>query len=267
MNGPCQLHNQGVLVTRPASQSANLCALIKAAGGTPIAFPTLEIRALNDGNTHRRLEEPWDLMLFVSRNAVEFGLEQMRRPPTTPSGTGHPRIGAVGRATAMALKAHDLAPDLLPEQGFDSEALLALPALKTVAGRRVLIVRGLGGRPLLGETLIQRGAEVAYAEVYERVVPDADINALIPHWQQELRFITATSDEVLQNLCEMVNRDHLPWLRRIPLVVMSDRGGGTAMQLGFRTVAVAEEASDEGIVEALCRLAINQRPSSPAVRR
>lgn len=260
MNGPCKLGGRGVLVTRPAGQSAGLCELIASAGGVPIAFPTIEIRPLSDDSTRARLNEPWDLMLFVSRNAVELALKLMASPPTAASGNGRPQIGAVGRATAAALRAHGMAPDLVPDQGFDSEALLALPALTAVAGRRVLIVRGVGGRPLLGETLIERGAHVAYAEVYRRALPETDINALIPEWQRQLGFITATSDEVLHNLCAMVSRDYRQWLHATPLVVMSDRGGGTAMQLGFRTVAVAEGASDEGILEALCRLAMNLRP-------
>jgi uroporphyrinogen-III synthase len=167
----------------------------------------------------------------------------------------------VGRATAAALSTGGLAPDLVPEHGFDSEALVALPALTDVQHRRVLIVRGVGGRALLGEILAERGAQVSFAEVYRRSIPRADVGGLIPEWRQTLGFITASSDEVLQNLCSMVPAAGHPWLHSLPLAVMSERGGVTAMQLGFRTVAVASETSDAGILDALCRLALGSRPA------
>lgn len=258
MIGPCRLDGCQVLVTRPAGQAAHLCELIRAIGAEAVAFPTLEIRAAEPADAARSLlAEPWDIILFVSRNAVDYGLPLLPDTSATPAGDSRPLTGAVGRATAAALREHGMAPDLVPDRGYDSEALLALPALTAVRGRRVLIVRGVGGRAKLGESLTQRGAEVAYAEVYRRCLPDADIDVQIPDWQQRLSFITATSDEVLQNLCQMVRGADQPALRSLPLVVISDRGGATAMTLGFRTVAVAEETSDQGIVDALCRLALS----------
>ena len=285
MSATCPLQGRGVLVTRPSAQAERLCQLIRNAGGEPIAFPTLEIQAANHPEQARqRLAEPWDLMLFVSRNAVDYGVALLQpdllarlsgklppreltdQEPTDQeqpaqqqptAGVGRPLLGAVGRATAAALSELGLAPDLVPERGFDSEALLALPALTQVAGKRVLIVRGEGGRPLLGETLHERGAKVAFAEVYRRALPAVDVSTELEAWQERLGFLTATSDEVLQNLLKMIGSEHQAWLLSMPLVVISDRGGATAMQLGFRRVAVAEETSDEGIIDALCRLAMS----------
>ena len=302
MSAICPLNGRGVLVTRPTGQAERLCQLVRAAGGEPIAFPTLEICAATQPEQARQqLAEPWDLMLFVSRNAVEYGVAlfppalraRLAAEPQAGGGEQHvagadrqaggtkqqvagadrqaggtqqqaagadrPLFGAVGRATAAALREQGLAPDLVPERGFDSEALLALPALTQVAGKRALIVRGEGGRPLLGETLSKRGAEVAFAEVYRRAVPEVDVSAELATWRERLGFVTATSDEVLRNLLELLGPTNRAWLLAMPLVVISDRGGASAMQLGFRRVAVAKEASDEGIVEALCRLAMSLR--------
>lgn len=267
MTRPCPLNGRAVLVTRPAGQAERLCQLIHEAGGEPIAFPTLEIRAASDPEQARQLlAERWDIMLFVSRNAVKYGVALFppawRPEPGSERGVAslsRPLIGAVGRATAAALQEQGQAPELVPARGFDSEALLALPALTQVTGKRVLIVRGEGGRPMLGETLRERGAEVAFAEVYRRTLPDVDISAELSAWRERLAFVTATSDEVLHNLLQMIGTADKAWLLSTPLVVISDRGGATAMQLGFRRVAVAEETSDEGLIDALCRLAMSQR--------
>lgn len=279
MSALCPLKGRGVLVTRPAGQAERLCQLIADAGGEPVAFPTLEIRSSADPEAARALlAERWDLMLFVSRNAVDYGVELFpvdlharlsaarQRPAGSDIGSeasseagaeARPLLGAVGRATAAALRAKGLEPDLVPARGFDSESLLALPELTQVSGKRALILRGDGGRPLLGETLRERGAEVAFAEVYRRVMPDIDMSTELPAWRERLGFVTVSSDEVLHNLIEMLGPSHRAWLLSMPLVVISDRGGATAMQLGFRRVAVAEETSDEGILEALCRLALS----------
>ncbi|MFE8034848.1 uroporphyrinogen-III synthase [Thiohalocapsa marina] len=256
MSGPCRLNGRGVLVTRPAAQAEALCRLVAELDGEPILFPTVEILPTLEAEAARaQLRQPWDLMVFVSRNAVEHalallgdtgvgGVEPLARTP----------LAAVGKATAAAIRAAGLPSPLVPATGFDSEALLQLPELTAVAGRRVLIVRGDGGRPLLRDTLLQRGAEAAFAEVYRRVPPQVDVGALLPDWESTLGYVTATSDEVLANLMGLLPPAAHPWMFGLPLAVLSERNAQTALGMGFRTVAVASEASDPGLCDALCRL-------------
>ena len=76
--------------------------------------------------------------------------------------------GAVG---GDALARHGIHDVISPPLRFDSEALLELPQLTDVNGRRVIIFRGDGGRELLGETLAARGASVEYVSCYRRGRP------------------------------------------------------------------------------------------------
>jgi uroporphyrinogen-III synthase len=242
-------------VTRPAAQARGLCELIRAAGGRAIPFPTLEIAPVADpGPARDLLNQAWDLMVFVSRNAVELALELTGDTPGTGVWPGARRLAAVGRATAAALESAGRPPDLVPTERFDSEALLALPDLEGLAGGRVLIVRGEGGRALLGEVLSARGAEVHYAEVYRRVCPEGDPRDLIDRWPAEVHLLTATSDEVLLNLHRMLGPEGVALALGTPLAVLSERTAQTARDLGYRRVRVADRAEDGAILETLCAL-------------
>ncbi|EIC20705.1 uroporphyrinogen-III synthase [Thiorhodovibrio frisius] len=252
---PCDLKGQTILVTRPVEQAPHLCDLIQQANGEALLFPTVSIRPSTHAEKAKaRMAEPWDLLIFISRNAVNFALKLLpgsQLPPPPPAG---PMIAAVGAATAAALGDAGRPPDLIPSAHFDSEGLLELPELTHVRGRRILIVRGEGGRPMLGDTLAQREAEIVYAEVYCRGLPEQDATEQLPRWHETLNLLTATSDEVLNNLHRLVPESEHPWLRSLPLAVYSNRTAARAMELGFRTVAVASESSDPALLDALCRL-------------
>jgi uroporphyrinogen-III synthase len=117
----------------------------------------------------------------------------------------------------------------------------------------VVIFRGSSGRDTLRDTLLERGAEVDYVEVYRRVCPDVDPDSLLHLWEPGmLDVITATSNETLQNLFDMAGSAGQAALRGIPLIVVSERQVALAQRLGFRHMPLlAEHASDAAIMEAL----------------
>jgi len=152
----------GVLVTRPAHQSSELKNAIETAGGRAILFPVIDIapRAAADVDTDVRALPNPDIIIFVSANAIRYGLERINSDKS--------RIAAIGPATTQALETAGVSVDIQPEGGFDSEHLLATESLTHVAGKTILIVRGSSGRELLAETLRERGASVHYLPVYDR---------------------------------------------------------------------------------------------------
>ncbi len=245
---PCRLAGLGVLVTRPAHQANALCRRIEQCGGHPVAFPALEILPPADpAPAAALLGRDWDLLIYTSANAVSLARELIPDLPTAA------HIAAVGRATARLLEQTDTPPDLLPDRS-DSEGLLTLPALQQVAGRRVLIVRGEGGRALLGDSLRERGAEVAYAEVYRRGLPRTDPADLLRRWPREVQAVTATSAEVLENLSRMLGPEGRKLLQATPLVVISERMLPLARQLGIERVIQADGAGEDALLAALCTL-------------
>jgi uroporphyrinogen-III synthase len=235
-----------VLVTRPATQSASLCAQIETQGGTAIAFPAIEIEPLAAVTAVAH-----DLIVFVSVNAVTHGLQCIEKGPTT-------RIAAIGKATAAALAQAQMPADIVPEAGFNSEALLAHPELALTSGARVLIVRGAGGRELLQETFIAHGVSVETREVYRRVRPTvddgrrADIEA---RWSDEgIDVVTLTSIETLHNLLSMLTEPGRELLRKTTLLVASKRIMEAAEAAGLRgTAIIASGADDASMLGALAR--------------
>ena len=244
----CNLNGRGILVTRAAHQADGLVAQIDAHGGRAIRFPALEILSARDSiSAAAQMSQPWDLMVFISPNAVHHGIELLAgsAPKTT-------HLAAVGEATARALREAGLAPDLVPVDRQDSEGLLALPELQQMEGRRVLIVRGEGGRPLLGDSLRARGAKVGYAEVYRRTRPTGDPIPLLKRWRDEVDIVTSTSSEVLNNLVTMLGETGGELLRKTPLLVISQRMASRAAELGFKHIITSEGADDAAVLQALC---------------
>jgi uroporphyrinogen-III synthase len=244
-----------VLVTRPEHQAEHLCEIIEAHGGRAQRLPVLEIRALSDTDALDRLCErlgDFDVAVFISVNAVRMGLQHIRALRAWPAGV---KIATVGASSAQALNDFGLTVDYTPQHEFSSEALLALGPLQDMTGRKVVIFRGEGGRPLLGDTLRERGAEVTYAEVYRRARPQMEPRALMRYWADGLvDVITVASNESLENLCAMAGEAGRPLLRRIPLVVVSWRTAELARRLGFDVEpVVAQNASDEAVLAALLR--------------
>ena len=244
-----------ILLTRPRPESEALAARIATAGGSSVIFPTLEIveaplaesarAALQALSSHR-------LAVFISTNAVHFGMPLIRSaaggwPPTLAA-------AAVGRATAEALHAQGLARVWVPATGGDSEALLALPELRDVAGWRVLVFRGEGGRELLAGTLQARGAQVTYIECYRRAVPASDAGPVRQALREDrLDAAVAASSEGLRNLVELIGPASLAALRRIGMVVTHANVAQAARALGFERVEVASDAH-EGVIDSLARL-------------
>lgn len=235
-----------VLVTRPAAQAAALCEEIVRQGGSAIAFPAVEIvaQAASVASGH-------DLIVFASVNAVAHGAHLIEKSPTA-------RVAAIGKATAAALAQTSLRADIVPEAGFNSEALLAHPDLTLESGARVLIVRGNGGRELMRETFTARGLIVETREVYQRICPTIDAatrDALETRWDsQGIDVITATSIETLHNLISILSDRGRELLRKTTLLVASRRIAEAAQAAGLNgMVLVANGADDASMIGAMAR--------------
>ena len=234
------LAGRGIVVTRPRDLAPAFARLIEARGGRAFVFPTIAIEPLPSPASLARVRD-YDWVIFVSPSAVRAARRGAEHWP--------PRAAAaVGSGTRRELEAAGVAAVVAPATGGDSEALLAMPQMQEVAGKRVLIVRGDEGRALLGETLAARGASVQYAACYRRVRPAGDCTALEAAWRAgEVHAITFLSAQALDNFVAM-GGDTLA--RSLALFVAHERIAAHARERGARDVVIAG-GGDEQMLERL----------------
>lgn len=218
-----------VLVTRPARQADELVAAIESVGGEAIRFPVIQIVARNPAVVAQELAslpKP-DIAIFVSRNAVDYGLSAFRNSDVC--------IAAVGPTTKAALEAAGSDVAISVDTGFDSEHLLTHPALIDVRDKAVTVVRGESGRELLADTLRIRGANVSYLSAYRgemRRASPGEVEALDKRWcGGGIDCVTTMSVETLKNLLCQLPPSSLERLRQTPLVAPGARVIQTAMEL------------------------------------
>ena len=212
------LDGVGVLVTRPRHQAGDLADEIEARGGTVIAFPVIEIVARDEADVLADVAQLKDpaITIFISRNAVDHGL---------PYANG--QLAAIGPTTAEAIHKAGARVDICPSSGFDTEHLLAEPALDDIAGKTIRIIRGDGGRELLASSLEARGAHVDYVTTYRRKMPvytSKELDSLEQRWRAgELSAVVVMSVQSLEFLGALLPGWCREQLNRTPLVTSAAR--------------------------------------------
>ncbi len=242
-----------VLVTRPAGQEAGLVDSLRAAGHTVFHQPLLVLQPLAelpDGQRRHLLDlDRYGHVIFVSGNAVRYGMAQIDNYwPQLPVGINW---YAVGTTTAQSLERHGVRA-VAPDDDMTSEGLLSLPGLQAVSNHRVLIVKGEGGRSVLEQTLLDRGARVDLLECYRRCRPALAPGVLaqrLAGWRIDV--ILISSGEGLENLVALLSTEETTNFRDTCLIVPSIRVARAAEAAGFAAVVVAPNASDAAMLQAL----------------
>ncbi len=249
------LAGRTLVVTRPLEQADALCQRIEAGGGRAIRFPVLAIGPAQDFAELEaivpRLDE-FDFAFFVSPNAIHHALEFVLARRTWPPGL---RTATVGKGSEKVLVQRGFSDAVVPQDGFDSESVLALPEFSAAAvrGRKVLIFRGDGGRDLIRDTLRARGAEVEYVTCYRRSRPQLDPARLLePAARGELDGLLLTSSEGVRNLKVMLGETAMHALRNVVVFASHARIGAEARAAGFVSV-IETDAGDDGLLQALTK--------------
>jgi uroporphyrinogen-III synthase len=120
-----------------------------------------------------------------------------------------------------------------------------------VAGKRILIFRGEGGRELLGDALSARGAHVERVACYRRSPPRQDTAPVLAAWAGgSLHAVTTSSSAGLSFLHAALGKEGARHLEVTPLFVSHPRIAQEARRLGAAKIVLAGPGDGE-MVDAL----------------
>ncbi len=260
------LSGKRILVTRPKHQNQNLSHLIEQSGGQAILFPVIEIRPYDNFatiNSQFSNFNHWDWIIFTSANSVKFAFEINNDLSAINKTT---KVAAIGSSTANHLHKRGISVDLVPKVS-NSEGLCSALQMQQIKDKRCLIIKGLGGRSVLGQSLTQIGAKVTHLDVYRRQCPNSNPQFLLDQWKSNMiDFVTVTSVETLKNLLNLIGDENIPLLKKSIIVTLSRRVQNAAIKNGLSNVVTATETSDDGIVESIVQIQKNGLKSTPRVQ-
>jgi uroporphyrinogen-III synthase len=247
MNRDAHVPEWTLISLRPRGQHAPLRRAAQVAGACVVALSPWALQVRDDGASRAQLARALNAqrVVFSSPAAVHAAARLQ------PLAGAHPGTWlAVGAGTAAALHAQGVGTVLAPTR-MDSEGLLALPELADLRGLEVGLVTAPGGRGIIAATLVERGARLQRADVYQRLPL-----ALTPRTLQRLRrsatpwVLALSSGDALTLLLAQLPHDLQPRVREAIVVAASTRLAEQAAEAGFAQVHLAQGPLPRQLVQA-----------------
>lgn len=233
-----------VLLTRPQQNNKALSQLLTEHGIDSVCCPLITVHQIvDDGLTDKLVH--CDVVIAVSANAVRSASLQVKGWPKC-------QYIAVGKATQAEFQRHGI--DAMAPEDHRTEGMLLLPHLAHPKGKKIVILRGNGGRETLAQQLQSKGGLVTYSELYRREQLSFPKNIVAQWQQQSITTIVVTSAEILQKLIALVNDGYQSWLAQVVIVVPSERVAEVAKQLGVVHIEIANGADNLAILNKLKNL-------------
>ncbi|WP_371187928.1 uroporphyrinogen-III synthase [Thalassotalea maritima] len=235
-----------VLLTRAEEKSRELASWLAPFVHSTTICPLL---AIENGHQQHLLSgqlSQWqpDVVIFISPNAVSNAFKVI-----TSKQLQQCQVLALGTSTKQALEQQGITRVIAPNIE-TSEGLLTEPCLQNVAGKRVLIIRGNGGREHIRTKLQERGAKVAYNEVYQRQLVPLSKSQTIEQWrQQQINCIVVTSMQLLERCWQLI--DDKQFAKQCHWIVVSDRIKERALDYGLDKVINSFGANHKNISKAI----------------
>ncbi|MFC0267667.1 uroporphyrinogen-III synthase [Kushneria aurantia] len=236
------------LMARPGARAAALEEALRGAGLAPLSLDImrLEPRAPTPPEETALYDlDNFSRVICTSPFAAERLAEAVEaRWPQLPQGVA---FYATGRSTAELLSAQLGVEVGAPEAGSGSasEALLALPGLQEVAGERVLLAAGEGGRELIEMTLAARGATLTRLALYRRRLSPPPEGARRRLAAGDFAVLIVTSGEQLEWLDQWCSAA----TRQRPLIVSSQRLATMAAGHHYKCVFIAGDATPQTLAQ------------------
>jgi uroporphyrinogen III methyltransferase/synthase len=264
------LYGWKVLVPRTKEQAGAMSERLRAYGAIPCEVPTI---AVEPPRTPAQMERAikglvdgrYAWVVFTSTNAVRAVWEKFAEHGLDARHFGGVKIACIGEATADAVRAFGVQPELVPAEEQSSEGLLAEfsphdEILDPVG--RILLPRADIATETLAAGLTERGWEVDDVTAYRTVraaPPPAEIRDAIKSGGFDA--VLFTSSSTVRNLVGIAGKPHA----RTVVAVIGPKTAETASEFGLRVDVQPPHASVPDLVEALAAYAVELREKLAAM--
>jgi uroporphyrinogen III methyltransferase/synthase len=264
------LYGWKVLVPRTKEQAGAMSDRLRVWGAIPQEVPTI---AVEPPRTPAQMERAikglvtgrYEWVIFTSTNAVKAVWEKFAEFGLDARAFAGVKIACVGDATAAAVEAFGVRPELVPAGEQSSDGLLAdFPEYDEVLDPidRILLPRADIATETLAAGLIERGWEVDDVTAYRTVraaPPPAPIRDSIKSGGFDA--VLFTSSSTVRNLVGIAGKPHA----RTVVACIGPKTADTARELGLRVDVQPETANVPALVEALAEYAVELRDKLAAL--
>jgi uroporphyrinogen III methyltransferase/synthase len=244
------LAGRHIVVTRARAQASGLAAQLRELGAEILEGPAIRIEPLDAAPLRRALDDlaSYQWVVFTSQNTVDVVWRVLRERGGDARALAGIRIAAIGPATAEALAACGIVPDLVPAR-YVGEALAdALRATGHLTGLRVLLARAESARDVVPDLLRASGAHVDVLGVYRTVADTGGAAELRSRLTAgEIDLVTVTSTSTVRYFVEAVGADAA---RAAPLASIGPVTTAAAREAGLTVAVEAAEATVAALVDA-----------------
>ncbi len=255
------LYGWKVLVPRTKEQAGSMSERLRSYGSVPVEVPTI---AVEPPRTPTQMERAikglvtgrYEWIVFTSTNAVRAVREKFEEFGLDARAFAGVKIACVGEATADAVRAFGIKPELLPSGEQSSEGLLAdFPPFDDVLDPidRVLLPRADIATETLSAGLRELGWEIDDVTAYRTVraaPPAAEIRDAIK--SGGFQAVCFTSSSTVRNLVGIAGKPHA----RTVVACIGPQTAATAKEFGLRVDVQPEQATVPALIDALAEFAV-----------
>ena len=182
-----------ILITRQLEQSKKFSFLLKKENIENFILPVINIKNVKPKDCDLKNLHNSNFIIFTSQNSVTSLMANL-----LPENLNDKKIAAIGNSTKKILNDMKIHVDICPESDYTSESLLQEIKKNSILNKKILIIKGIGGRTYLHEELSKQNTVFNDLNIYERHLPE-DINKFSYAKLKNITHVCITSIDILNN--------------------------------------------------------------------
>ncbi len=247
------LFGKRILVTRARHQASTLSRLLATYGAQPVELPAIDIQPVPDtSDLDRAISnlKQYQWLVFTSVNGVEAFFRRLFSLKLDARAFSGLKIGAIGPATAEALKTKGIISDYVPEVYTGREFVSGLKS-RDIAGQRFLFPRANIADKELVQGIKELGAEADEVTAYITVPASKDISRAKDLLLSDgIDVITFTSSSTVANLAAAFDGEK-PVIHNAKVACIGPKTAEAAARAGLSADIMAVEQTIPGLVASI----------------